>query len=382
MKLALISEYWEPEVGGAQNYLANIVDYLDKKGHQMTVVAPKLENRKKKLEKRKLTCRVYRRRFYSRLIRPRWWMLYRWMVRRAGKDQWQVLMCGKGLFEGLIGYRLKKRLGLPYVVLTYAMEIEQWKANWWQRRKLKKVLMSANKVFCINEVTKKSLIELGLAETNIVKAWPGVDKKMFNQVSEEELVSVLKKYEIKRPYIISVGRLVERKGFSDLIEAVGKIDQTKFGDTQLVIVGDGPLLDTLQAQVEGELMDSSVLLLPDVPDTDLPVLYAGAKLFALTPKEVGGDIEGFGIVYLEAAAQGVPAVGTKTGGVPEAVIDGGSGILVEPGNVEAITRALERILGDKSFNVKLGDGARRRTFEEFSWSVRGQIIENELSEII
>jgi len=64
------------------------------------------------------------------------------------------------------------------------------------------------------------------------------------------------------------------------------------------------------------------------------------------------------------------------------VIDGGSGILVEPGNVEAITRALERILGDKSFNVKLGDGARRRTFEEFSWSVRGQIIENELSEII
>ena len=384
MKIGLVTENWLPNIGGIENYLKNVVGFLQKNGNEITVIAPKpgrKEYKEKNEEEKDSSVTIIRKCFFSSLIRPRWWLLYRGIKRRAKKEEWDVVLCGKGLFEGMIGYLLKKKLGVPYVVFTYAMEIEKWKSIWWEKRKLKQVLMNADKVVCINEVTKKVLIELGVNEKAIIKAWPGVDENMFKQISEDAVAEALKKYDIRRPYVLSVGRLIERKGFKELIGAFGKIDQTRFGDTQLVVVGDGPLLDELQAAVEGELMDASVLFLPEVPDEDLPALYAGSKLFALTPKEMDGDIEGFGIVYLEAAAQGIPSIGTNTGGVPEAVIDRGTGIIVEAGNIKAITKALEKILGDDEFNIKLGKEARRRAGEEFSWNKRGQVIEEAIKSI-
>jgi len=192
---------------------------------------------------------------------------------------------------------------------------------------------------------------------------------------------VLKKYDIRRPYILSVGRLIERKGFDRLIEAFGQLEQTEFGNMQLVIAGDGPQLAALQNVVEKELIDSSVLFLPEVPHVDLPKLYAGATVFALTPREINGDIEGFGLVYLEAAAQGTPAVATRTGGVSEAVIDGGTGIVVEPENISAVKQALSKLLKDQAFREKLGEAAKRRAEREFNWTERIKVIEIALRKI-
>jgi len=372
MRLGLITEDWRPSIGGIENYLANAVAFLEKAGDEVAVVAPK--GRGTRGEKKEKGQRVIRKRFYNPLVRPKWWLLYRWLKKKAKKDGWEVTLCGKALFAGIVGRRLKRALGIPYIVFTYAMEIEEWKKGWWQRVKLKKVLQEADKVICINEITKKSIIELGVAKEKIVKAWPGLSSPYYARVEEEEIRKVLAKYEIERPYVLSVGRLIARKGFDLLVEAFSKIDQTKHGDKKLVIVGDGPLLDELQASVEAEMIDNSVLFLPDVPDDDLLALYAGAYLFALTPRNVGGDMEGFGIVYLEAAGQGVPSVGTRVGGVPEAVIDGGTGILVEEGNVEGVVKAMERILSDRSFRDELGVRARRRAEEEFNWDNRGEII--------
>ncbi|OGY36167.1 MAG: hypothetical protein A3I08_04945 [Candidatus Andersenbacteria bacterium RIFCSPLOWO2_02_FULL_46_11] len=160
-----------------------------------------------------------------------------------------------------------------------------------------------------------------------------------------------------------------------MIEAFAKLDQTQFGNQQLVIVGDGPQLAALQNGVESELIDLSVLFLPEVPNEDLPALYAGAMVFAMTPRELAGDIEGFGLVYLEAAAQGTPAVGTKTGGVPEAVVDGGTGILVEPEDAGAVKNAMAKIILDKKFREKLGEAAKSRARQKFAWGERILVIE-------
>jgi phosphatidyl-myo-inositol dimannoside synthase len=380
MKVGLITENWPPAIGGIQNYLEHVAEYLNREGNQVTVIAPKVAgSNKPNKNKDEATVEVIRKRFFSSIVRPRWWFLFRGIKKRAKKEKWEVTLCGKALFEGLIGYLLKKKLGIPYIIFTYAMEIEDWKKNPWQKMKLKKVLKNADKVFCINDITKKSLIELGVDEHNIVKAWPGVDANMLKETQEEQVRAVLKKYELTQPYIISVGRLIERKGFDLVIDAFGQIDQTKVRDTKLVIVGDGPQLDQLQSHVEASLLDNSVLFLPDVPDEDLRALYAGAYLFALTPRELTNDIEGFGIVYLEAAAQGVPCIGTDTGGVPEAIVNGGTGIIVEPENVDAICAAMERILSDNKFRNRLGDQGKLRAKEEFNWNTRIAIISDSIS---
>lgn len=382
MRIGLITENWPPAIGGIENYLEHVASYLNKGGDEVTVIASKVAgaDRKKKGDKKELLGpKVIRKRFFSNIVRPRWWPLYRWIRKKAKQEKWEVVFCGKALFEGLIGYLLKKKCGVPYVIFTYAMEIEDWKSNLWQKLKLKKILRNADKVVCINDVTKKSLIELGVAESSIVKAWPGVDAKMLEESNAEQVEGILEKYELSQPYIISVGRLIKRKGFDLVIEAFSQIDQTKFGDTKLVIVGDGPELDKLQGDVEGELLDTSVLFLPDVPNKDLRALYAGAHLFVLAPREIVNDIEGFGIVYLEAAAQGVPCIGTKTGGVPEAVVDGGTGIVVKSENVDAICKAMERILADNEFRDALGERGRQRVLKEFSWDTRIKVIEDAIS---
>jgi phosphatidylinositol alpha-1,6-mannosyltransferase len=373
MGVLLITEMWPPKIGGVENYLKCVATYLGKAGEDVTVIAPKIagggredESNEKNLE----GVKEKRKKFFCNIVRPKWWFFYRWIRRKTKQNKVEMVLCGKALFEGIVGYLLKKKYGIPYVVFTYAMEIEEWKKNRWQRIKLKKALKGADKVICINEVTKQSLLELGVDKSKVVKAWPGVSEKMLKEVSKKQVREVLDKYEVTQPYVVSVGRLIERKGFDLLIEAFSRIDQTKFGNTKLVIVGDGPLLDGLQDDVEGELLDTSVIFLPDVPDEELRALYAGAHLFALTPKQQESDIEGFGIVYLEAAAQRVPSIATNTGGVPEAVVDGGTGIVVESENVDAICKAMERILSDNEFRNKLGERGKQRVWEQFRWEER------------
>lgn len=396
MKLLLLTENWPPRVGGIENYLWHVAHFLALNGHEVTVIAPKRGRKegvgrngvKGRTEKENWQLgdgshagtdykevKVINRRFYGRLIRPRWLGLYRWLSKMAGKEQYDAVLCGKGLFEGMVGYLLKRKWGIPYAVFTYAMEVESWKKTWREKSKLQKITQEAMLVFCINDQTKDSLLNLGVDGGKIVKAWPGVDDAMFNRITEEDILVVLKKYEIRRPYVISVGRLIARKGFDVLVEAFAGLDQTQFGNQQLVIVGDGPQLAALQNGVESELIDSSVLFLPEVPNEDLPALYAGATLFAMTPRDLAGDIEGFGLVYLEAAAQGTPAVGTKTGGVPEAVIDGGTGILVEPEDAGAVKNAMAKIILDKKFREKLGEAAKNRARQEFNWTERIKVIE-------
>lgn len=387
----MITEYWPPMVGGIENYLWHVAQQLASVGHEVTVVAPKIKqgdstagdlaNRAVTSDGKGVGVKVIRKKFYGRIARPRWWRLYKWIKKKARQEKYDMVLCGKGLFEGMVGYLLQRSLGVPYAIFSYGMEIECWMQDWRNRNKLSKVARGARVVFCINEQTEDSLKTLGVAEKNIVKAWPGVDEALFKQVTEEEIVAQLKKYDIRRPYVISVGRLIERKGFDVLIEAFGQLDQTEFGNTKLVIVGDGPMLAPLQDAVEKELIDSSVLFLPDVPDDDLPALYAGASLFAMTPRDLNGDIEGFGLVYMEAAAQGTPAVATRTGGVPEAVIDGGTGIIVEPENADAIKKAMGKLLKDKALRDKMGATAKRRAAEEFNWQERIKVIDGALRRI-
>lgn len=396
MKLLLLTENWPPWVGGIENYLWHVAHFLALNGHELTVITPKRgrkedarrdgEQGRAETESWQLSdgphegtdykkVKVINKRFYGRVLRPRWWGLYQWISKLADREQYDAVLCGKGLFEGMVGYLLKRKWGIPYAVFTYGMEIESWKKTWREKSKLRKITQEAKIIFCINDQTKDSLLNLGVDEEKIVKAWPGVDDAMFKRITEEDILRVLRKYEIRRPYVISVGRLIARKGFDVLIEAFAGLDQTQFGNQQLVVVGDGPQLATLQNGVESELIDSSVLFLPEVPNEDLPALYAGATLFAMTPRDLAGDIEGFGLVYLEAAAQGTPAVGTKTGGVPEAVIDGGTGILVEPEDVGAVRNAMAKIILDKKFRERLGEAAMRRARKKFAWSERILVIE-------
>lgn len=322
--------------------------------------------------------RVIRRRFHWPVVKPSWLSLYRWVKKQAEREKYDYIFCGKGLFEGRLARRIYKQTGVPYVVFTYAKEVNEWLGLGKTKRHLKQVIGDAELVVGINDMVRDKLMgELELDRNKFLKLTPGLDNFWFEAVDSEEVAGVLSKCEIKKPYVLSVGRLQARKGFDDLIEAFGKLDQVKFEDYQLVIVGDGPEEERLQAIVEQEWLNNNVVFLDDVNDRELRAFYAGAELFALTPKTVGEDVEGFGIVYLEAAAQGLPAVGTNSGGVSEAVKDGVTGVLVKEGDVELIGQALEKVLGDNELRNEYGSNAKSLAQKQ-GWADKVRVLKKKL----
>lgn len=376
MKILLLAENWPPRRGGIENYLTHIVEGLADAGHAVTVVVPRTDDEVQAEDIENVT--LIRKRFFWPLVRPRWLPFYYWLWRYGRREKIDWILCGKGLFEGLVGYYLSRHLKLRYVVFTYAMEIEVWQRSRNTLRRLKKVLRSAQLVIYINKVTGKVLSNLGVANERLLKIYPGVDERFLAKVEDTAIDEVKERYGLAKDYVLSVGRLIERKGFDVLIEAFAGLDQTRFEDVQLAIVGSGHELENLKNVAKHALILPSVTFLTDVPDKDLPALYAGAKLFALTPLELVNDIEGFGIVYLEAAAQGRPAVATATGGAQEAVVDGETGVVVELNNVKKLRQALTTLLSDYELAARYGEAARNRVRCDFVWRDKIELLVAEL----
>lgn len=339
MNILLIAENWSPGVGGIQRYLAGITEGLAKlPGVEITVIVPTGSTFPKIKGVTFLP-----QRFYWPILKPAWLPLYMAVTKLVKKESFDVVLCGKALFEGLLGHYIKKKTGTPFMVFTYAMEINTWAARASTRKKLSRVLQNADGIIAINKQIAQKIEDLGADKTAIHIIYPAIDESFGKAVAQaRENRATLQKYDISKPYILTVCRLIERKGVDDVIRAFAKLDQTKFPDVQLVIAGDGPARLALEKTAEQEYVRP--LFLGEIPDEDLPGLFAHADVFVLPPKQIGEDIEGFGIVYLEAAAAGLPIIASKSGGVPEAITQAGGGVMVEPGNPDEIAVALAKTL--------------------------------------
>ena len=165
--------------------------------------------------------------------------------------------------------------------------------------------------------------------------------------------------------VLFVGRLVERKGVSYLIEALGQIPQR---DARLVIVGEGPERPRLEGRVRELGLSARVEFRGRVSDAELRRAYEEADVFVLpSVLDSRGDTEGLGVVLLEAMNYGVPVIASRVGGIVDIVSDNETGILVPPGDAAALAAALDRLLADPGRVRELGEAGRRRLAERFSW---------------
>ena len=188
---------------------------------------------------------------------------------------------------------------------------------------------------------------------------PGVDPHRFRPLDAAARAETRRRFGLdpERPLVLGVSRLVPRKGFDVVIDAVAGLG----GDVQLAIAGAGRDRRRLERRAkEGALPRARRRRRP-------PALYACADVFAMCCRDRwrGREAEGFGIVFLEAAACGVPAVAGLSGGSHEAVADGETGYVVAPRDVGAARDAIGRLVGDVELRNRMGEAARRRAVEEF-----------------
>jgi phosphatidylinositol alpha-1,6-mannosyltransferase len=173
--------------------------------------------------------------------------------------------------------------------------------------------------------------------------------------------------------VVCVSRLVPRKGQDMLIRAMPAIRQRVPG-AALVIVGGGPYGTALRRLADRFGVAEHVVFTDGVPGDELPAHHAMADVFAMPCRTRGGgmDVEGLGIVYLEASATGVPVVAGRSGGAPETVRDGETGVVVNGLDVGAIAASVGDLLADPDRAAQMGDAGRRWVVDNWQWTTKAQ----------
>jgi phosphatidylinositol alpha-1,6-mannosyltransferase len=194
----------------------------------------------------------------------------------------------------------------------------------------------------------------------------GVDEdRFYEQAKSEELAAACGV--LGKRVILTVARLDYHKGHADVIRALPGVIE-RVGETAYLIVGDGPLRDELKQLARSLGVEEEVVFLGPVDDSRLVELYNLADVFIMISQETEKDVEGFGLVFLEANACGKPVVGGDSGGVAEAIAHKVTGLLVHPGDVEGIACALTDVLSDEGLARRLGSAGRRRVEREYNWA--------------
>lgn len=169
-----------------------------------------------------------------------------------------------------------------------------------------------------------------------------------------------------RPIVVSAGRLVPKKGFDTAIRTISRVAD-EIPDVLLLIAGDGPEASSLKQLARDLQAEEHVHFLGRVPQDQLRRYYSLADVFMMVGRREPGDIEGFGLVYLEANACGTPTLGARVGGVPDAIQDEQTGLLVPPEDPAAAAHALTRLLTNPELARRLGEQGRERVLMEANW---------------
>jgi phosphatidyl-myo-inositol dimannoside synthase len=213
--------------------------------------------------------------------------------------------------------------------------------------------------------TKSCVISYGIPAERVHIVNNGVDLNRFSPGPSH--LELLKRWGIQgRLTILSVARLVSHKGHDTLIAAMPAVLQ-RVPEAVLVIVGDGSEAARLRALVIQLRLQASVVFTGKVPDDEVVAWYRTADLYALANRAIeGGDAEGFGLVFLEAGACGLPVIGGRAGGVPDAIRDGETGFLVDSNSVSDVAEACLRLLLDSKLRTTMGRNGRAHALRN-SW---------------
>ena len=272
---------------------------------------------------------------------------------------------GRVLPEGLIGLIVARLRRVPLLIYAHGEEITAWRQPG-KLRAMTYTFRHADRIVANSDFTRQELIKLGVAPDRITIIYPGVDVQRFRPDIETNDVRAQLGLGRDTKLVLSVGRLMERKGFDKVIEAIAAL-RAQDVDAAYAIIGIGYDRERLENVVARHGVRDRVHFLGEVDPADLAHWYNAADVFAMPNRNVGRDTEGFGMVYLEAAACGKPVIAGRDGGTGDAVIDGVTGLRVDGASTQAVTEALRLLLTDARRAHELGRNGLDRVNRELSW---------------
>jgi phosphatidylinositol alpha-1,6-mannosyltransferase len=265
-----------------------------------------------------------------------------------------------------------RRVGVRTLVATTHGHEVGWARLPLARQALHRIGSTCDVVTYLGEYTRRRLVgALGPLAT-MRQLSPGVDVETFHDGIDGQLIR--DRYGLgTRPVIVCVSRLVHRKGQDTLIRAHPAIRERVPG-TALLIVGRGPLLPTLRRLALEAGVNDDVIFTEGVPTAELPAHFAAGDVFAMPcrTRRFGLDVEGLGIVYLEASAMGLPVIAGDSGGAPDAVLEGETGYVVPGRDPQRLVERAVELLSDPDRRRRLGRNGQRWVGEQWRWELIAQ----------
>jgi phosphatidylinositol alpha-1,6-mannosyltransferase len=287
----------------------------------------------------------------------------------------EFVWCGNLKPAGYPARWVRQRVGTPYGILVYGTDLlllhRQIGRSAVKRQTVKTLIGSAAVVVAISRWTRELCLavldELGLGGGKVdLRIVPlGTDPLRFHPGIDQ--TSVRARYGLDgRRWLLSVARLTPHKGIDTGLRMLARLREV-YPELGYAVVGSGDQLSTLEGMAQKLGVTDRVRFLTAVPDSDLPAVYNSAEVYLGLSRLTDLAAEGFGISLVEASASGVPVIAGRSGGIPEAVRDGETGLLVDAEQPEEVSRALCSLLEDRTLAQRLGAAGRRAVESYYNW---------------
>lgn len=279
----------------------------------------------------------------------------------------QVVHIGDPVLSPL-GVMLRALFGVATVVTVHGLDVTF--PNRFYRGLVSACLRRMDLIICISEYTRQQCMKLGMPADLCRVIGVGVEVEgavSAPRQSPGRLGSLLDGNLAGKKVLLSVGRLVKRKGILDFITYVLPALLERSPQIHYLIVGQGPERRAIECRLRELGLEEKVSLLDQVDDATLREIYLVSDLFVMPNIPVQGDAEGFGVVALEASAAGLWVVASRVDGIPDAVREGENGFLIEPGDKKTYVEVISSLLTDEENRARLGKRAREYVSRTYSW---------------
>ena len=270
---------------------------------------------------------------------------------------------------GLLAPVLRRAGVTKIIALTHGHEV-WWSKVWPFTWAMKSIARNVDHLTYLGEFTRQAISRTinSSAQSAMVKIAPGIDTEHFAPTDSSELTSELGLTDKK--VIVSVGRLVHRKGQDVLIEAMPHLLK-EIPDVHLVLIGEGPYRGYLETRVKNLGIDSKVTFIGRITYVDLPRYICLGEVFVMPSRSrlAGLEVEGLGIVYLEASACGLPVIAGDSGGAPDAVVEGVTGLVVNGKDQHALATSIAALLNDQERAREMGRKGREWVIDQWRWEI-------------
>ena len=278
-----------------------------------------------------------------------------------GRNRPDLIVCGRGVPEGFIAYLAARISGVPYATLVHGEEVVACGTSAQLRRMLSAAYGAAACVICNSQNSAELARGAGARDDRILVSHPGVELAAFGELLRRE-----PRRDPHPVVLITVGRFDERKNHAGVLRAVSRLRREGL-DLQYLVVGIGPLENQLRDLCDRLGISDAVTWWVNRSDEEVKQAYCRADIFIMPAICTGSDIEGFGIVYIEAALAGLPSIAGIHGGCREAVLDRQTGLVIDGLDDDALAGAIRDLALDAEKRRKLGLAGRRRAVRHFDW---------------